>query len=362
MTPAFKRSQRMRILAYMTEQVLSVGVAGASGYAGGELLRLIAGHPNLAIQVAAAGGKVGQPICSVHPQLPAYAGQVFAETDPVTLAACDLVFLALPHGQSAQLAASLPPHVVVVDLGADHRLVDAAAWEQFYGGQHAGAWLYGMPELPLAREGLRGAVRIANPGCYPTAISLALAPLLHEELVSTEDIVVVAASGTSGAGRKAVEPLLGSEVMGAMSAYKIGGVHQHTPEIEQALGQASGRETKVSFTPSLAPMPRGILATCTGRIAPGVAVAQLRSCLSAAYDAEPFVHLLPEGQLPTTAATAGSNSVQMQVAFDDRTGRVTVISAMDNLVKGAAGQAVQNANLACEFPETTGLTNMGVAP
>ena len=352
----------MRILVYMSEKVLSVGVAGASGYAGGELLRLVAGHPNLAVAVAAAGGKAGQQICSVHPQLLAYVGQVFDPTVPATLAKCDLVFLALPHGQSAQIAAALPPHVVVVDLGADHRLTDADAWGQFYGGSHAGAWLYGMPELHQAREGLRGAVRIANPGCYPTAISLALAPLLHDGLVLAQDVVIVAASGTSGAGRKASDALLGSEVMGAMSSYKIGGVHQHTPEIEQALGQANGGAVQVSFTPTLAPMPRGILATCTGRLASGVEIAALRACLAASYDTEPFVQLLPEGQMPTTAATFGANSIQLQVAADHRTGRAIVVAAMDNLVKGAAGQAVQNANLALEFPETTGLTNMGVAP
>ena len=251
---------------------------------------------------------------------------------------------------------------MVIDLGADHRLVDPAAWEQYYGSPHAGNWLYGMPELPHARESLQGAVRIANPGCYPTAVSLALAPLLVGSLVSTEDIVIVAASGTSGAGRKPSAALLGAEVMGAMSAYKVGGTHQHIPEIEQALGQAAHGSVSISFTPTLVPMPRGILATCTARLATGVGESELRDALATAYEAEPFVHLLPAGRWPTTAAVSGSNSVQLQVAADGRAGRAIVVAAMDNLVKGAAGQAIQNANLAMELPETTGLSAMGVAP
>jgi N-acetyl-gamma-glutamyl-phosphate reductase len=352
----------MRILAYMSNQVFSAGVAGASGYVGGELLRLIAGHQYLSLRVAAAGAKAGEPICSVHPALIAYAEQVFMPTNPATLADCDVVFLALPHGQSAEIAAKLPRHVVVVDLGADHRLADPSAWQQFYGGGHAGSWLYGMPELPNIRESLRGAVRIANPGCYPTAVALALAPLLRERLLEPEDLVIVAASGTSGAGRKASEALLGSEVMGAMSAYKVGGVHQHTPEIEQALSHARGARVSVSFTPTLAPMPRGILATCTGKLRPGVAAPALRDALTSAYDDEGFIHVLPEGRWPTTAAVVGSNSVQVQVVADSHSGRAIVVAAMDNLVKGAAGQAVQNANLALELPEDTGLTTMGVAP
>jgi N-acetyl-gamma-glutamyl-phosphate reductase len=344
------------------KQNYTVAVAGASGYAGGELLRLLAGHPYLDVITAAAGTKAGQSVTAIHPQLVDYAEMELVETDAAVLAQADVVFLALPHGQSAALAAGIPPHVVVVDLGADHRLADAAAWEKYYGLPHAGNWLYGMPELPGARESLVGAVRIANPGCYPTAVSLSLAPILAASLADASDVNVVAASGTSGAGRKASEALLGAEVMGAMRAYKVGGAHQHTPEMEQALSQASSKNVRVSFTPLLAPMPRGILATSSARLAAGADEVGLRECLEVAYADEPFVHVLPAGQWPTTASVAGSNSVHLQVAADEHAGRVVVVAAMDNLVKGAAGQAVQNANLALEFDETEGLPAMGVAP
>lgn len=339
-----------------------VGVAGASGYAGGELLRLIADHPNLDVALAAAGGKAGRPVTEVHPQLVSYAQMPLVETDPATLSECDLLFLALPHGHSAAIAREIPPHVVVVDLGADHRLTDAAAWEAYYGLPHAGSWLYGMPELPGTRESVAGAVRIANPGCYPTAVTLSLAPALAGGLVEPSDVVVVAASGTSGAGRKASEALLGAEVMGAMSAYKAGGSHQHTPEMEQNLSRASGYPVSLSFTPTLAPMPRGILATSTATLSSGVGTEDLRDSLIEAYREEPFVHVVPEGAWPTTAAVAGSNSVHIQAAADQHSGRAVLVAAMDNLVKGAAGQAIQNANLALELDETAGLPTMGVAP
>lgn len=338
-------------------------IAGASGYAGGELLRLLAGHPAIRVASVAAGGKAGQSVGAVHPQLigTRLADLPLQPATPAVLAA-DVVFLALPHGQSAELARGLPETTVIIDLGADHRLDHAGDWESFYGGEHAGTWPYGLPELAGTRARLGGATRIANPGCYPTSVILALAPLLAAGLVGPSDIVVVAASGTSGAGRKPTDALIGSEVMSSMSAYKAGGVHQHTPEIEQGLRAAAGADVRVLFTPTLAPMPRGILSTCTATAEPGVTIDAVSEALHAAYDGEPFVHVLPAGSWPRTGAVLGSNSVHLGAAHDPRTGRVTVVSALDNLIKGAAGQAVQNVNIALGLPETTGLPVIGVAP
>jgi len=341
---------------------IRASVAGASGYAGGELLRLLAGHPELEVVAVTAGGYAGQPVTAVHPHLPAFAGRSFAPTEPAVLADADVVFLALPHGESAAIAGQLPGDVHVVDLGADFRLSDPAAWRRFYGSPHAGTWTYGLPELPGQREQIAASRRIANPGCYVTAVTLALAPLLAADLVAYDDIVVVAASGTSGAGRAPKPNLTGSEVMGSVSAYKVGGTHQHVPEMQQNLGRAAGQPVSLSFTPLLAPMPRGILATCTARLAPGVDEARLRAALRAAYDGEPFVHVLPEGAWPATAATLGSNAVHLQATADPAAGRAVVVAAEDNLGKGAAGQAIQNANLSLGLAETAGLTALGVAP
>ena len=340
----------------------TVAIAGASGYAGGELLRLVLGHPGLGLGPVAAGTAAGRPVTELHPQLPALAGQAFVATEAARLAEADLLLLALPPGESAALVAALPADLPVVDLGADFRLASAAAWSAYYPGPHAGTWPYGLPELPGARAALAGATRVANPGCYATAVSVALAPLLGAALVEPADLVVVAASGTSGAGRSAAPHLQASEVMGSMSPYKVGGAHQHTPEVEQALGAVAGTAVTLSFTPVLAPMPRGILATCTARLAGGATGPQLRAALHAAYDDEPFVHVLPEGSWPATAATSGSNSVHLQVAADPHSGRAVVVAGLDNLVKGAAGQAVQNANLVLGLDETAGLPVNGVAP
>ncbi|MFI7429159.1 N-acetyl-gamma-glutamyl-phosphate reductase [Micromonospora sp. NPDC049836] len=331
---------------------IRVAVAGASGYAGGELLRLLAGHPEFDLVAATAHSSAGQPVAAVHPQLTGL-DLVFGATDPATLADADLVFLALPHGQSAALAAALPGTVKVVDLGADHRLADAAAWARYYGGDHAGTWTYGLPELPGQRAAIAAATRVANTGCYAVATTLALAPLIAAGAVHPADVVVVAASGTSGAGRAAKPHLLGSEVMGDLSPYKVG-AHQHVPEIKQATGA-----TGLSFTPVLAPMPRGILATVTAR---PTGDADPRAVLATAYADEPFVHVLPAGVWPHTAATAGANSCHLQATVDADSGRVIVVSAVDNLGKGAAGQAVQNANLMSGLPETTGLSGWGTAP
>jgi N-acetyl-gamma-glutamyl-phosphate reductase len=331
-----------------------VGVAGASGYAGGELLRLIAGHPGLELVAATADSSAGRDVTELHPQLPALGGTVLAATEPAALADAELVFLALPHGTSAALAARLPDGVKVVDLGADHRLADPAAWSRYYAGTHAGTWTYGLPELPGQRARIAAATRVAATGCYAAASTLALAPLIAAGLASPDDVVVVAASGTSGAGRAPKPHLLGSEVMADVSAYKVG-AHQHTPEIKQATGARS-----LSFTPLLAPMPRGILATVTAVPTAAADATAVREAL--AYEGEPFVRLLPDGVWPHTAATLGSNACQLQVTLDADSGRIVVVSALDNLGKGAAGQAVQCANLMLGLPETTGLTANGVAP
>ncbi len=350
----------MRILPGVT---FSVSLAGASGYAGGELLRLLSAHPEIQLGALAAGARAGQPVASTHPQLASLSGAHFVPTDADSLSAADLVLLALPHGESGSLVASLPADLPVVDLGADFRLADAGAWARYYGSSsHAGTWAYGLPELPGQRERLAGQARVANPGCYATAVALSLAPLLAADAVDPTDVVVVAASGTSGAGRKATDALLASEVMGSMAPYKVGGVHQHIPEMEQALSVAAGRPATLLFTPLLAPMSRGILSTATARTAVGVDEGMIRDVLHAAYDAEPFVRVLPTGRMPATAATYGSNSAHLQVAVDRHSGRTTVVCAIDNLVKGAAGQAIQNANRILGLPEGLGLPADGVAP
>jgi N-acetyl-gamma-glutamyl-phosphate reductase len=350
---------------------IRVAIAGGSGYAGGELLRLIDGHPYLELAAVTAHGHAGARLSDVHPHLVSLGDRVFGATEPAALADADLVFLALPHGESAAVAAALPAAVKVVDLGADHRLADPRAWARYYAGPHAGVWTYGLPELPGQRAAVAAASRVAAPGCYATAVVLALAPLLARDLATPDDVVVVAASGTSGAGRTAKAHLLASEVMGDVSAYRVG-AHQHVPEIKQATGARS-----LSFTPMLAPMPRGILATVTAvprsartaacedrsrtpatPSAGGSAVAALRE----AYADEPFVRVLPDGVWPHTAATLGSNACHLQATVDGDGGRVVVLSAIDNLGKGAAGQAVQCANLMLGLPETAGLSTNGVAP
>lgn len=351
----------------------TAAVSGATGYAGGEVLRLLVGHPEIEVTTLAAGASAGSSLGALAPHLPRYAHLTVQETTPEVLSGHDIVFLALPHGASAQVAAALPEETVVVDAGADHRLEDPADWARFYGTEHAGHWPYGLPELltgpgtgeakaPRQRETLRTARRIAVPGCYPTAVQLALAPGLAAGVVQPQDLVVVAASGTSGAGKSAKPHLLGSEVMGSMSPYGVGGIHRHVPEIRQGLSRAAGAEVSLSFTPTLAPMPRGILATATARLSPGVGPAAVRAAWEAAYAEEPFVHLLPEGLWPATQNVQGANSAQLQLAVDEAAGRVVVVCAIDNLVKGTAGGAIQSVNLALGLPETTGLPQEGLAP
>ncbi|MDX3235849.1 N-acetyl-gamma-glutamyl-phosphate reductase [Streptomyces sp. ME03-5709C] len=336
-------------------------VAGASGYAGGEILRLLLNHPEIEIGTLTGNSNAGQRLGGLQPHLLPLADRVLESTSAQVLAGHDVVFLALPHGQSAAVAEQLGDTALVVDCGADFRLKDASDWEQFYGSPHAGTWPYGLPELPGARAALEGSKRVAVPGCYPTAVSLALFPAYMAGLVEPE-AVIVAASGTSGAGKAAKPHLLGSEVMGNMTPYGVGGTHRHTPEMIQNLSAVAGERVRVSFTPTLAPMPRGILATCSARARPGTTAEAVRAAYEKALADEPFTHLLPEGRWPATAAVYGSNAALIQVAYDEAAGRVVAVSAIDNLTKGTAGGAVQSMNIALGLPEGLGLSTAGVAP
>lgn len=338
---------------------MKTAVIGASGYAGGELLRLLAIHPHFEVSVVSAHSNAGEPVTSVHPQLQSYTGRTFVTADSIDFSGIELVFLALPHGESAALISKIPAHVKIVDLGADFRLEDPAQWEKYYGGKHAGAWVYGLPELAVGqREAIKKESKVANPGCYATSITLGIAPAVS--IIDSSDIVVVAASGTTGAGRSAKINLIGSEVMGSLSSYKFGGVHQHTPEIEQALSAIAQEPVKISFTPILAPMPRGILSTITAKLTKPMTTQQAHDLYAKHYANEFFVDLLPLGQMPKTSAVSGSNKVQIQVAVDQHTNRLVVSVAIDNLGKGAAGQAIQNANLICGFSDITGLALDGI--
>ena len=338
-----------------------VAVAGASGYAGGEVLRLLLGHPGVEIGALTGASNAGETLGSLQPHLVPLAERVLEPTELDVLAGHDVVFLGLPHGQSGAIAAELGDDTVVIDCGADFRLDDAGEWERFYGGTHAGTWPYGLPELPGQRDALRGATRIAVPGCYPTVSTLTMAPAVAAGLVEP-DIVVVAASGTSGAGKAAKPHLLGSEVMGNASAYGVGGVHRHTPEITQNLTKLTGEAVSVSFTPLLVPMARGILATCSARVSDDVSAEDAHAAYVKAYADEPFVHVLPPGQWPQTQSVLGSNSVHVQVTVDETARRLVAVGAVDNLAKGTGGAAVQCMNLALGLPEDTGLTTVGIAP
>jgi N-acetyl-gamma-glutamyl-phosphate reductase len=339
----------------------SVAVAGASGYAGGEVLRILLGHPEAEIGALTGGSNAGQSLGALQPHLGPLADRVLEETTPEILAGHDVVVLALPHGQSGPVAAALGEGTVVIDCGADFRLRDASQWERFYGGDHAGSWPYGLPELPGQRERLSGATRIAVPGCYPTVSTLSVAPALAAGLVQP-DIVIVAATGSSGAGKSAKPHLLGSEVMGNASAYGVGGAHRHTPEIVQNLDQVSSGKVRVSFTPTLVPMSRGILATCSAPLAGEVTADEVHAAYEKAYAGEPFVRVLPQGQWPQTQSVLGSNAVQVQATVDEAAGRLVAVGVVDNLAKGTGGAAVQCLNLALGLDESTGLTSVGLAP
>ena len=336
---------------------MKIGVVGASGYAGGELLRLLSKHPNFEISFIGAHSNAGESITALHPQLIQFEGQKFSAVNVDDLNKCDLVFTALPHGESAKLISQLNEKVKIVDLGADYRLTDKTQWDKYYGGSYAGSWTYGLPEL-TDHQLIAKSKHVASPGCYATAIALSVAPVINQ--IDSGDIVVVAASGTTGAGRTAKVNLIGSEVMNNLTSYKFGGVHQHTPEIEQILSSISDKSVKISFTPILAPMPRGILATVTAKLITATSAQKLRTVYSDFYDKSKFVSLLTEGQMPMTNSVLGTNNVSMQIALDSHVNRIIISTAIDNLGKGAAGQAIQNANLMCNLAEDAGLKLAGV--
>jgi len=346
--------------------VFSVAVAGASGYAGGELLRLLAAHPDFEVRTVTAHSNSGQRLVDVQPHLRSLSHLVLGDTDAPTLAGHDVVFLALPHGASGALTAQLPADTLVVDCGADHRLESEADWAAFYGGDYFGAWAYGVPELPVAggrqRDRLVGARRIAAPGCNASTVALALAPGILSGVIEAADIVAVLAVGPSGAGKSLKVPNLAAEILGSANPYAVGGSHRHIPEIQQSLRWAGAIDPTVSFTPVIVPMSRGILATSTARLVPGTSAAAVRHAWESAYADEPFVHVLPSGQFPRTADVLGANTALIGLAIDEAANRVITVAAVDNLVKGTAGAAIQSANIALGLPETRGLSTNGVAP
>ena len=344
---------------------LTVAVAGATGYAGTEILRMLLQHPayqsgELVIRTLAGSSTVGQTVGSLMPHLVPLADRVIEPIEAV--AGADIIFLCLPHGHSGAIAEELGGDALVIDASADFRLTDSSAWEEFYGSEYAGSWPYGLPEMPGHREQLAQTRRIATPGCFVTGATLAAMPAVAGKLIDPHQIRIVSFSGNSGAGKSASVPLLGAETMGSARAYKVGGVHRHTPEIEQNLSEIAGSPVKVSFTPVLAPMSRGILTTVSAPVALGVTAAQVREEYARAYADEPFVYLLPKKQQPETQNVVGSNAVHVQVEVDTRTGLLVATSAIDNLTKGTSGQAIQAMNIALGWPETDGLSVVGVAP
>ena len=346
--------------------VLSVAVAGASGYAGGELLRLLSAHPDFEVRTVTAHSNSGQRLIDVQPHLRSLSHLVLGDTDADTLSGHDVVFLALPHGASGALSAQLSEDTLVVDCGADHRLESEADWAEFYGGDYFGSWAYGVPELPVnggrQRDRLVGVRRIAAPGCNASTVALALAPGILAGVIEAADIVAVLAVGPSGAGKSLKVPNLAAEVLGSANPYAVGGTHRHIPEIQQGLRWAGAVNPTVSFTPVIVPMSRGILATATARLVPGTSVAAVRDAWLTAYADEPFVHVLPAGQFPRTADVLGANTALIGLAVDEAAGRVITVTAVDNLAKGTAGAAIQSANIALGLPETRGLSTNGVAP
>ena len=361
----------------------SVAVSGASGYAGGEILRLLAAHPDIEIRTVTAHSNAGQPLIEQQPHLRSLAHLTLQDTTPEILAGHDIVFLALPHGQSGQYTDALGETPLVIDAGADHRLTSNEAWDEFYGGAFHDPWTYGVPELPTGggkqREALRGATRIAAPGCNASTVSLSLAPGVAAGVIDPSDIVTVLAVGPSGAGKSLKTNLLGSELLGTANPYAVGGTHRHIPEIRQALraaaeagaasqggalrqAQGPNSDIRISFTPVLVPMSRGILATATAPIVPGVSDAQIRAAWQDAYGDETFVQLLPEGHFPRTADVLGANTALIGLAIDRQANRVVVVTAVDNLVKGTAGAAIQSMNIALGLPEDRALSVNGVAP
>lgn len=338
--------------------MVGIGIVGASGFTGAELLRLAAHHPDLEVQIATGDTQAGALAADVYPSLAAaYPDLVFSAYDPAALAGLDLVFLGLPHGASQGIVPELVGKVGhLVDLAADFRLQDASLYPQWYGEEHTAPELlpdfaYGLPEL--FRADIRAHAHVAVPGCYPTAASLALAPFVRAGMVHPTGVIVDAASGVSGAGRAPKPTTTFCAVDEDFTAYGLLD-HRHTPEIEQVTG------AQVLFTPHLAPMNRGILATCYARPSGSTSTGALLDRLREAYAAEPFV-VVTDGS-PSTKATLGSNCAHVTARYDERTGWVVAICAIDNITKGASGQAVQCANLLLDLPEVTGLPIVGVYP
>jgi N-acetyl-gamma-glutamyl-phosphate reductase len=331
-------------------------VIGASGYAGGQLLRLIHAHPKLKFKSAIAHSKANTSIVAEHPFLVGKYDQNFKEFSAEKIAETDFVFIALPHGESAGLISKLKPGTKIVDLGADFRLKDSGKWAKYYSGEHAGSWTYGLPEVENNVENISKSSKVANPGCYATAIALAFAPLIKHDLIDQKYMTVVAASGTTGAGKKPAQSLLASEVMGSLSNYKLNGTHQHIPEIEQALSQISGFELSLSFNPILAPMPRGILANCISSLKKPMTISEVSKLFSEYYKNQPFVQI-QQGTSLQTSSVIDTNNCTLQISIDDNTNQITVVSVLDNLIKGASGQAIQNMNLMCGWDQTLGLVD-----
>ncbi|GAA2178804.1 N-acetyl-gamma-glutamyl-phosphate reductase [Brooklawnia cerclae] len=339
----------------------SIAVAGCTGYAGGEVLRLLLGHPEVSIGALTAGSNAGSRLGAHHQNLIPLADREVLDTTPQNLAGHDVVFLALPHGASAVVAAQLGDDTLVIDCGADFRLSDPEQWKKFYGTEHAGTWPYGLPELPGQREVLSSTRRIAVPGCYPTTATLSLLPALVHGLIDGHDVTVAAASGTSGAGKGLKPHLLGTELFNSMSAYGVGGGHRHVPEILQNLARLGAVDPSVSFTPMLAPMSRGILAVCTAPIGDHTPD-EVQQAYADTYRDEPFCTTLPQGSWPASKSVLGGNGFLVQATVDEAAGRLVAVGTLDNLTKGTAGGAIQSMNLALGLPETTGLTAIGVAP
>ena len=359
----------------------TVAVAGASGYAGSEMIRLLAAHPAFQVCTVTGHGSAGRLLGEFSPNLPeSLASMQIQDTDPEILAGHDLVVLALPHGASGPLAEQLDPQSLMVDLGADHRLEDPGDWQDYYGGPFSSPWTYGMPELlnpggGRQRQLLGQTQRIAGPGCNVTAVTLAFQPALSAGLVQTDDLVADLAVGYSGAGRSGGRmDLLAAQAINSAHPYSVGGTHRHIPEILQNLRKAaavdpsfaqSQKPIRLGLTPILVPMSRGILAVVSAKLSArgrSMGMADIRAVWEGIYAKEPFVDLLPEGKLPSTADVYGSNRAQIQVAVDQRADRLYAFAAIDNLTRGTAGQALQAVNLALGLPEETGLTTIGVAP
>ena len=336
---------------------INVAILGASGYTGADLIRILAGHPNVRIAALSADRKAGQPVAAVFPQFTGLKLPDLVAIDKISWDGIDAVFCALPHGTTQEVIAGLPERLKVVDLSADFRLRDVDEYAKWYGHAHRAPALqksaaYGLTELN--RPAVKKARLVANPGCYPTSAALPLVPVLAERLIDPDEIVIDAKSGVTGAGRSLKENLLFSEVAEGMHAYGVSH-HRHMPEIDQSLSEAAGRPVQVSFTPHLIPINRGMESTIYVRLTGKHTAEDLRAALAKQYADEPFVQVLPQGATPETRFVRGSNQCQIAVYADRKPGRAILSSVIDNLTKGASGQAVQNFNAMYGLPETTAL-------